>query len=61
MARAVEYGNFSLPKGIDVVKYIFQKEHWPKEGKHILAQSSLPTLLFYSISIQFKVLLRVDT
>lgn len=47
MARAVNYGNFSLPKGIDVVKYIFQKEHWPKEGKHILAQYDDKTVIVY--------------
>ena len=47
MARAVEYDNFSLPKGIDVVKYIFQKEHWPKEGKHILAQYDDKTVIVY--------------
>ena len=47
MARAVDYGKFSLPKGIDVVKYIFQKEHWPKEGKHILAQYDDKTVIVY--------------
>lgn len=47
MGQAINYDNFSLPKGIDVVKYIFQKELWPKEGKHILAQYDDKTVIVY--------------
>lgn len=34
-------------RGIDVAKYIVQKQYWPKEGKHILAQYDDNTVIVY--------------
>ena len=38
MACSSSYSQRSLPKGMTFAKYILQKDIWPKEGKHILAQ-----------------------
>ncbi|XP_052072735.1 uncharacterized protein LOC127710813 [Mytilus californianus] len=47
MACGINYSQCLVPKGIDIAKYILQKESWPREGKHILAQYDDRSVIVY--------------
>lgn len=47
MACCINYSQCLVPKGIDIAKYILQRDSWPREGKHILAQYDDRSVIVY--------------
>ncbi|XP_076108370.1 uncharacterized protein LOC143076467 [Mytilus galloprovincialis] len=47
MACSINYSQCLVPKGIDIAKYILQRDSWPREGKHILAQYDDRSVIVY--------------
>ncbi|XP_063396822.1 uncharacterized protein LOC134681235 [Mytilus trossulus] len=47
MACSINYSQCLVPKGIDIAKYNLQRDSWPREGKHILAQYDDRSVIVY--------------